>query len=197
MLKTITDRGLGLLRRFGREEQGIMAVEFVLTLPVFLFAIFGIYTYWDGYHAMNTAQKATYTVADLVSRQKRELNDQFFQGMHNLMEYLTGDNLPVEMRITSVTYSGVRNQFEVEWSRSPYNEIPELTTESLQPLAQHIPMMADGDSVILVEANLQFKPAFAETPAFYMYLGEQEFKQFIVTRPRFVPHLCLQNVYCG
>lgn len=192
-LKTV----LGFFRRFGRNEDGVMAAEVILTFPVFMFCIMGIYTYWDAFRALNTAQKATYTVSDMITREQRPVDETYLRGLHDVLEYMTGNELPVQMRVSSITYSGVRERYEIDWSRSPYNEMPQLTTTSLQPLAQHIPMLADGDSIILVESNLEFTPAFQKTPAFFMYLGDQVFQQFIVTRPRFVPRICLKNVPCG
>jgi hypothetical protein len=69
--------------------------------------------------------------------------------------------------------------------------MPALTTTSLQPLATKIPLLADGDSIILVETWAEF------TPFMDVYLTDEEFKQFIVTKPRFVPRICLQYVACG
>ena len=186
-----------LFRRFAHREDGVMVAEVILVLPVFIFCIVGCYTYWDAFRSLNSAQKATYTVSDMLAREMQPVNDTYLRGLHDVMEYMMGDELPVDMRISSITFSGVRNQFEVEWSRSPYNEMPELDTTSLQPLTQYIPILADGDSVILMETNVDFVPAFAASPKFSMYVGDQEFQQFIVTRPRFIPRICLEGVACG
>lgn len=186
-----------LCRRFRRGEDGILTAELVIILPVFVFCFMGIYTYWDGYRSLNNTQKATYTIADLISREQRPLTANYVDGMQGLMEYLINNRYDVDMRISSITYSGVRNRFEVLWSRSPQNKMVELDTDRLQPLADGIPMLADGDSIILVEANLRFKPAFGRSDSFFMFLDDQTFEQFIVTRPRFVPRICLQGVACG
>lgn len=185
------------LRSFGQREDGLMVTELILTLPIFIFCIIAVYTYWDAYRVLNAAQKATYTVSDLLSRERRAIEEGYIEGLHDLTEYMLGDNLPVQMRVTAITYSGVRNRYEVIWSRSPNGEKPVLTTETLQAHTQHIPMLADGDSIVLVETDVQFKPAFAETPAFAMYLGEQVFKNFIVTRPRFLPRICIVDSPCA
>ena len=197
MFKTVAKYLSGTVRKFARREDGVMAIEVILTIPVFIFCTMGVYTYWDAFRSLNTSQKATYTISDMISRETRPISMAYLTGLHDLLQYMVGDELPVEMRVTSITFSGVRNQFEVVWSRSPNNEMPELTTESLQGLAQHIPMVADGDSVTLVESNMEFTPAFEESPAFFMYLGEEVFQQFIITRPRFVPRICLEGAACS
>lgn len=168
-----------------------MSAEVVLALPVFIWCIFGMYTYWDAFKSLNTTQKASFTISDLITREMQPVTDQYINGLHDVLQYMVSDKLPVMLRVTSVTFSGPRNRYEVDWSRSPNAEKPQLTTNSLQPLANKIPILADGDSIILVETWAEF------TPFFDLYLTEDEFEQFIVTKPRFVPRICLQGVACG
>jgi hypothetical protein len=191
MLNGITDKIRSALTVFRRQENGTLSAEVVLALPVFIWCIFGMYTYWDAFKSLNTTQKASFTISDLITREMQPVTNQYLNGMHDVLQYMVSDKLPVEMRVTSVTFSGVRNRYEVQWSRSPYNERPALTTTSLQTLVDKIPMLADGDSIILVETWAEF------TPFFDLYLTEDEFEQFIVTKPRFVPRICLDGVACG
>lgn len=191
MLNGIAEKMRSALTVFRRQENGTLSAEVVLALPVFIWCIFGMYTYWDAFKSLNTTQKASFTVSDLITREMQPVTNQYLNGLHDVLQYMVSDKLPVEMRVTSVTFSGVRDRFEVEWSRSPYNERPALTTNSLQALKDKIPMLADGDSVILVETWAEF------TPFFDLYLTDDEFEQFIVTKPRFVPRICLQGVACG
>ena len=58
-------------------------------------------------------------------------------------------------------------------------------------MADRLPNMADGDHVVLVEVEVNYKPSFN------VGLGNQTLKQFIVTRPRFVPRICLSGVACS
>ena len=73
-----------------------------------------------------------------------------------------------------------------------------LTTTTLQtltdcatPVRCRVPAMSDGDYVIIVEAEIDYKPAFS------IGLGNQVLRQFVVTRPRFVPRICLSGATCG
>ena len=179
------------LSRFRRDEKGLIATELAVVLPVFIFSIFGVYTLWDAYRMLNTSAKAAYTVSDLLSRETRTVNDAYLTGLHNTMQYLVGDRLPVKTRFTSIIYSDARKQFEVQWSRSPFGKMPQLTTSSLQAYKDKIPNMADGDAIILVESEAHFTPMMTE------FLVEKNFEEFVVTRPRFVPKLCHADVYCG
>ena len=184
------------LRKFRKSEDGTVAIEAVITLPIFLFCVIGIYGYWDAFRSMNTSTKAAYTISDLISRESRPVTANYLVGMQGVMQYLVGDDMPVSMRITSVTYSGVRKQNEVLWSRSPGNKKPALTTVTLQALKDKIPTMSDGDSIMLVETWATYTPVFNNSDVFAFFLDEQVFEQFVVTRPRFVPKVCLDGVSC-
>lgn len=191
MMNAIANKIRSALTVFRRQESGTLSAEVVLALPIFIWCIFGMYTYWDAFKSLNSTQKASFTISDLITREMRPVTPQYLNGMHDVLQYMVSDKLPVKLRVTSVTFSGPRNRFEVEWSRSPNGEKPQLTTASLQALVSKIPMLADGDSIILVETWAEF------TPFFDLYLTEDEFEQFIVTKPRFVPRICLQGVACG
>lgn len=196
MLRRI-ERLKHLAGRFFRREDGVMAAEVILTFPVFAFCTIGLYTYWDAFRSLNTAQKASYAISDMITREGRPVNEAYLRGLHDVMQYMVGPELPVQMRFSSITYSGVREQYEIVWSRSPHNEMVTLTTETLQAKVDDIPTLADGDSIVLLETFVDFTPAFGETPAYFMHVGDQEFENFIVTRPRFVPRICLEDVACG
>lgn len=182
---------LALLRRFGRDENGTLLAEAVIVLPLMLWAYMALFVYWDAYRSVNTVQKAAYTVSDMVSREMVTLNDQYVPGMRNLMRYLVDADQTVKIRVSSVTWSDLNDRFEIDWSRSPDNAMPQLTTTSVAELAYRIPQMSDGDRVMLVEVDVSYHPAFN------VGLSDASLQQFIVTRPRFVPKICLANVVCS
>lgn len=195
-MKRLADRITNRLKRFLRIESGIMAAEVVLVLPVFLFCTVGMYSYYDAFKSLNSSQKATFTVSDMIARTMQPVNMTFINGLQSTMQYLVGPQLPVKMRVSSVTWSALRNRYEVKWSRSPSFALPQLTTTTVQNYTQHIPLLADGDTVIIVETDTQFTPVFARMDRAFSYTEAQDFKQFVVTRPRFVPQVCLDGVVC-
>jgi len=69
--------------------------------------------------------------------------------------------------------------------------VPQLTTVSITALVRRIPKMAHGDDVVLVETEVSYHPAFN------VGMTDEVLKQFIVTRPRFIPKLCLTGVVCA
>lgn len=179
------------LRRFGRDESGVLMAEAIIVLPFMLWAYLALFVYWDSYRAINSAQKAAYTISDMLSREMVTLGNNYVPGMRDLMRYLLDNDQTVKIRVTSVTWSQTNTRFEVDWSRSPDKALPQLTTATIQPLADHIPAMADGDRVMLVETEVKYHPAFN------VGVNDQVLKQFIVTRPRFIPKICMTGVVCS
>lgn len=190
-----------ILRRFGRDENGTVIAEAVIVLPMLLWAYLALFVYWDAYRSVNAAQKAAYTISDMISREKIGVTDNYIVGLRNVMRYLIDRDQTVNIRVTSIgcansdvtdpKCSSEKGVFSVDWSRSPDNKKPRLTTATLQALKSHIPNMADGDRVVLVETEVFYKPAFN------VGLSDEVLRQFIVTRPRFVPRTCLAGVTCS
>lgn len=180
------------LARFGRSERGTVMAEAVLVLPFMLWAYLGLFVYWDAFRSVNRIQKAAYTVSDMISREMVTINDAYINGMDAVMERMIDGNQNVALRVTSVTWSSTDNKFSVHWSRSTdTTAMPVLTTTTLQNQKDKIPNMSDGDYVVIVETSVRY------TPAFNVGISESDVKQFIVTRPRFVPKICMSGVTCS
>ena len=180
---------LNALSRFWRDEKGAMIVETIMVLPLLLWAFMGLYVYWDAYRSITVVQKAAYTVSDLLSRQRDGVTSAYIVGMDNVVEYLIDEDQDVSTRVTSVTWNDVDKRFEVHWSRAN-GDMAELTTATLQPLAGQIPDMAPNDFAVIVEVNVPYVPAFD------VGLVADGFRQFIVTRPRFLPCIPMDAVPC-
>lgn len=179
------------MRAFRDDESGLILAEFVIVLPILTWAFMALFVYWDIFRSMNTAQKAAYSISDLISRQNNDLPATFITGMGVIMEYLLPPNQSATMRITSVKWSTPNNRFEVIWSRSPNNAMPQLTTATLQPFAPKIPVMAATDTVVIVESSVPYTPSLNVG-----LLASYSLDEFIVTRPRFLTKICLQGVAC-
>ncbi|VDC28588.1 TadE/TadG family type IV pilus assembly protein [Pseudogemmobacter humi] len=177
----------GHLRRFGKEEDGLVMTEFLILLPLLVWSFMALVIYWDAYRTVNGAQKASYAIADLISRQSR-IDRPFILGMEGVMESLLGRPNVVSMRITSLQYTEDKNgvgKFTVLFSESPNSRKPKLTTTAVQGLADRIPMMTSGDTTVLVETWTNYQPGFEVGIPF------STFENFIVTRPRYHRRVCL------
>lgn len=181
---------LNALRSFRSEDRGSLILESVIIMPFMLWAYVGLFVYWDAFRSVNTVQKAAYTVSDMISREQRTITPAYLNGMDALMERLIDQSQNVSMRVTSVYYDAIDLRNEVHWSVSPGSTLPVLTTALLQNLDDQIPTMSDGDFVVIVEVSVGY------TPSFNVGVSDLDIRQFIVTRPRFLPRICMQGFVC-
>lgn len=177
------------LRRFRDQEDGLIMTEFLLMLPLLVWTFMALFIYWDAFRTINQAQKAAYSVADLISRQG-EVTTNFIDGMQTVTEFLMEGAPNVRVRITSVEYDKDEDKHKVLFSRSPQNKLPALTDATLAKVKDRIPVMADNDSVVIVETEVTYDPGFE------VGITNHTFDNFIVTRPRYYRRVCLTTQPC-
>lgn len=185
------------LRHFVRNDSGLASAEMILVMPIYLFCIMGTFTFWDAFDVANRSQKAAYSVSDLVTRKQDQVTEAYVTGLFDTMQYMMGPALPVRTRITSVFYNGTDDRYEVIWSRSSYPGVPPLTTDTLTTIQSHLPLMFDGDALIVVETRVEFTPILGAVALALETLDSGTMENVIVTRPRFLPKICMQGVACG
>jgi len=184
-----TKRLMTALRRFRRDDAGSVLVEAVMVLPTMFWVVLAMFVYWDAYKSINTVQKAAYTVSDTISRLQTDVDGAYLTGLHGVMNYLLDAGQTARMRVTSVTWDEYDDRFEVLWSYSPGASMITLDTDTLQAYASLIPAMTDGDTVVVVEAAVDY------TPAFDVGLTDTTIEQFVVTRPR-AGRVCFVDIAC-
>jgi Flp pilus assembly protein TadG len=164
-------------QRLRRDERGGVMAEAVLILPLLAWAYVAMFVYWDAYRAQNTAVKASYTVADMVSRELNPITCSYMTGMKTVFDFLLDGDQATGLIITSVTWNAEEERHEVVWSLARGGGTA-LTTASLQQNLNKLPKMSDGDTVILVQTRVSYEPSIS------VGVPEFDFTQFIVTRPR-------------
>ncbi len=174
----------GLSRRFARSERGSLSVEAVLVLPILVWAITATIVFWDAFKTLNISQKATYTVADMLSRETDPIDANYMTAMHELFDYLSstpGDNA---LRVTVVRAvedvdTGVKT-IELVWSEATGGiaGYADLTT-----ILTRIPEMSAGEQLIIVESEQEWSPVFS------VGLANYRFREVAISRPRFAPQL--------
>ncbi|WP_225027018.1 TadE/TadG family type IV pilus assembly protein [Xinfangfangia pollutisoli] len=171
------------LRDFRNREDGLILTEFLILLPLLIWTFLAMFVYWDAFRTINQAQKASYAISDLISRQK-EVDTKLVDGMSNVMQYLTSES-DVQVRVTSVQWMQAENKYYVLFSRSPGGKMPALTAANVYALRKSIPAMSDRDSVVIVETLTAYRPAFD------IGIPASTFDNFVVTRPRYYRRICL------
>lgn len=179
------------IRRFRDQEDGLVMTEFLILLPLLVWTFMALFIYWDAFRTINQAQKAAYSVADLISRQS-EIDSNFVNGIQTVTEYLLEDSPRIGIRITSVKFKEEDNSFYVLFSRSPGNRmsVQNNATVNKSTFRERIPLMADQDSVVVVETEVEYSPGFD------VGIPYSTFRNFIVTRPRDYLQVCFTGTSC-
>ena len=175
---------LRLTKWFRRSEDGSLSIETVFALPMLVWAITATFVFWDAFKTLNVSQKATYTVADMLSRETQAISADYLTGMHELFDYLSsspGDNA---LRVTVVRMvedanTGVKSR-ELVWSQGVGGTTGYTDLTIIEP---RLPDMATGDQLIIVESEQDWSPAFT------VGLASYRFREVAIARPRFAPQL--------
>ena len=191
------------LRRFRSDSRASMTVEFILVLPLIIWAYAGMYVFWDAFKAKNINVKAAYTISDLVSRADFDISEAYIDRMQQMVEFLNYDRHPVRMRISFVEMrdDGAGNpELALDGSRvrgpapvAPFDALQQQPFERhtfIEPLEPVVPMMAIGDRAIVVETQLDYSPLLQ----FRAYpLNPRILSNVVVTRPRLSGNFGFEN----
>lgn len=175
------------LRGFRDEDEGSIAVETILIIPVLFWAYLSMFAIFDAYrqHAIN--QKAAYTLSDIVSRETTPLDFSYLRGTREMLAYLTANDVSdVGIRITSVRYDGNKDEYRRDWSRTAGSP-RELSGNDVKNLRDRLPIMPHNERVTVVETFVNYNPPFNTG------LQEREIHNFVFARPRYAPRVLFNN----
>lgn len=169
-----------ILTRFKRSEEGSIAVETVIMLPLMFWAYLAMYSTFDTFRMYNLNQTAAYTVGDAISRETQAIDPNYLQGMHELFEYLTRGTGQTAIRVSSIWYDQENDRFHTDWSQVRGTVQP-LTSEDVHSWHSKLPVMPNNERVTLVETWRDFDPLFKTG------LERRDIYNFVFTRPRYAP----------
>lgn len=198
-------------RQFVRDENGLVMTEFLILLPLLIWAFMALVVYWDTFRTINEAQKASYAISDLMSRQS-DVDTNFLRGMETMFDYLLDHTDGIEMRITSIEWDEDADNYFVLFSYSPSGRMRGLDNNEINAakFRSKIPVLADHESVIVVETRVAYSSLF-RVPQDKSYtsiagheiftllklgVSDQTFSNLIVTRPRYFRRVCLISTPC-
>jgi hypothetical protein len=191
---------------FVRDERGATIIEFVIVFPMLVWAFLGIFLFWDVYRGINTAQKASFIVADALSRTSTPLTTNYIDGLTDLLAYLANADSDrgegVRLRVTSVKWDIANNRHSVGWSYTRDTKTPKLADPIPSTITDRLPTLTPFETVILVETEVDYIPPFLGGTVggaerfFTLGLGSRVFDEFVVIRPRFIPKVCLNGTPC-
>jgi hypothetical protein len=174
--------------RFRSDERGIITTEAVVILPLIIWAFAATFVFFDALRLSTNTQKAAYTVADALSRRTEPVTVTYITGLNDLNRILARTRNPTQIRVSSIGFEEEEDRYIVIWSIPTGGQAP-LLNEDIDDLGLtgRLPDFPEGETVVLVESVVDY------TPPFNFGLGEQTFRQSIVTRPRFAPQVVLDD----
>ena len=140
------------------------------------------FSYFDGLRQYNVNIKAAHTMGDLLSRETELVDDDYIDGMHDVVKFLVRADGDPRMRISVVAYDSGDDAFELKWSEVRGGG-KALTPGSLNEITDRLPQAFGGSQLIVVETAVDHKAPFI------FGVGDQTLTNFLVTRLRFVPEL--------
>ena len=173
------------IRRFSTTENGSLSIEAVFAVPMLVWAITATFVFWDAFKTLNVSQKATYTVADMLSRETDAIDGDYLTAMHELYAYLSNSSGANAIRVTVV-----RMQLDPNTNVKSYNLVWSQGVGGIagysalnQQVLDRLPDMSPGDQLIFVESEQEWSPAFT------VGLASYRFREVAISRPRFAPQL--------
>lgn len=173
------------LRRFAESSAGGATVEMAIVVPVMaLLFVVGLVAQ-DAIRMAYLNNKATFTVSDMVSREDALIDQGYFDGLNSVYRYLINNRFPTRMRITTIECTANCTDedtrvLEVCWSQSTAG-VAKLTTADIAPYNDTTPLFAEGDTLLMTEAFLDYTP-FVENDL----LPTQTYDAISYTRPRII-----------
>lgn len=182
-----------ILSRFRRDERASLTVEFVVILPLIIWAFTATFSIYDVYRHKMLAIKGNYAISDLLSRETDPIDSAYLAGIEDVFEYFaktTDSN--AWLRITPVRCSSncgnpATRQLRLDWSRATDGQ-PRLTASDVDTNYRDVvPIAAKGERIIMVESSVHYDPIFS---SIVPWVAPFEIRDVVMTRPRFGPQLC-------
>ena len=171
------------LQRFARDQKGSLSVEVVFAIPILALLLVTLMVFWDAFRTMNVSQKTAYMVADLMSRES-EMNETFIEGAFEVYDYLAASKGDNALRVSVARYLEDPYTGDVSKELILSHGVGGSTGhDDVTPIADRMPLMANGEYIIIVEAEQVWMPKFS------VGLSSYRFYSFAAARPRFAPQL--------
>jgi hypothetical protein len=179
-----------LLQRFRDDSRGSITVETVIALPLLFWAAAASYDFHDIHRYKSAREKATYTVADMISREELSITDNYMDKTLQVFNDMVSDGENNQIRVSVVEYNGSDEIYELKWSETRGSgDLEPLRDEDVRTAHASLPILTDGQQVILVETSSTFKSLFSVGLSVPLEIETRMF-----TAPRFVPQVTYEAV---
>ena len=174
-------------RRFLRDDSASVTVEAVMVLPLLIWGYFGMFILFEGYRALSTNIRVSYTISDLLSREVNAVNADYIDGLNAIQEVMTQSAQRTVLRVSVVSYDEDADDHALEWSYSTPGQEPIEAADIDTAIIPYLPPMPHGGQLVVVETWMAFEPFMnISLDSFY-------FESLVTTRPRFAGQLIWES----
>ncbi|WP_439156056.1 TadE/TadG family type IV pilus assembly protein [Yoonia sp.] len=179
------------LRRFREDEEGVIAVELLLVVPMLVWALLSTLVYFDAYRTESINSRAGLTLADMISREQIPVDANYIDSMREVLRALTLADANPDIRITVFRYRQSDDTYRRVWSEDRGIGAA-LDNTDLNAIRDRLPIMADGSRSLLIETRTQYSAPFSIGlgPFTGTRLDDITFNSFTVITPRFLGSIC-------
>ncbi len=170
----------GFLKRFGRRETGVISIEAVLIYPLVFWGMLASFSFFDGYKQSARNLKASYAIADVLSRERNTVTATYITTLYDLLQTMMSDRSDVSMRISFLRYDQPDDRHYVQWSCERGESFDKWNDDTIREIKDRLPVMPDNGKMILVEVKDFYRRPFR------LGYGREEFAMdnFVFTHPR-------------
>lgn len=189
LLQSIRLRLHDALLRFRKGTEGVMAVEMVILLPALMWMIATSFELYEVHRHKAIRIKATYTVADLLSREMIQADTDLLNTAKIIFDQQTMDNRVTQVRMSVVRYIGATETYAVMWSQlRGEGPMTALTTAEVANAHDQLPTLAGGEELIIVESTSVYQP----TLGYPGLNNDYAVNTRVFSGIRFLPQLCFE-----
>ena len=156
------------IRAFYEDARGVIAVESVFWIPTLFLGLFLTYEFFEIHRYASAREKATYTVADMISRENAfgdddvGLTDAYLNNALQLFNEISIDDGDNTIRVSMIRFvdptpaddTNDDGEYNILWSEvrgtgsfTPY------TTAEIRLVENTLPFLENGEDLILVESQ--------------------------------------------
>ncbi|WP_170441865.1 TadE/TadG family type IV pilus assembly protein [Ruegeria arenilitoris] len=168
------------LKRFSRKESGVISIEAVMIYPLLFWGMCASFSFFDGYKQSSRNLKASYAIADVISRERNDITATYIDSLYDLLQQMISDRSDVSMRISFLRFDLPDDRHYVQWSCVRGQSFEEWNDGTIGEIRNKLPIMPDNGKMILVEVKDWYRRPFL------IGYGDEEFAMdnFVFTHPR-------------
>ncbi|RBI72361.1 pilus assembly protein [Roseovarius sp. TE539] len=184
----ILNRFINRLRGFREDDEGSIMIEAVVTLPLLIWVLAATYEFFEVHRYNSARDKASYTVADMISREMGTVTPTYIDNTKELFDRITNDDGVNQLRISVIKYDAEDDEYFIGWSQvRGSGAMTPLRDADVENDHAELPIMDDGEEVIVIESVSSY-PSIFDVGIDDITVGTR-----VVTSPRFAPQILFDD----